>query len=180
MPNKWEVERQADLDWSVDPAPLPFSTFSKARKTAKMSDLTIRLAQLPGDFPQIYQVRQQVFQVEQGVDAALEFDGLDQQAEHLLAIQRGQAIGTARMRYLNPQVVKLERVAVLAAARGQGIGKQLMERALAILNERQVREVRIHAQTAVEAFYAKLGFEPEGEIFEEAGIPHVKMSKHLK
>ncbi|MBL1177076.1 GNAT family N-acetyltransferase [Pantanalinema sp. GBBB05] len=145
-----------------------------------MSDLMIRLAQLPSDFPQIYQVRQQVFQVEQGVDATLEFDGLDEQAEHLLALQDGQAIGTARMRYLNPEVVKLERLAVLAAARGQGIGKQLMEMALAILRDRQVGEVRIHAQTAVQAFYDKLGFVPEGEIFEEAGIPHVKMSKHLK
>lgn len=144
-----------------------------------MSDLTIRLAQLPGDFPQIYQVRYQVFQVEQGVDAALEFDGLDEQAEHWLAIQNGQAIGTARMRYLNPQVVKLERVAVLFTARGQGIGKKLMEKILIILSERQVREVRIHAQTAVEAFYGKLGFKPEGEMFQEAGIPHVKMSKQL-
>ncbi|MGI0486959.1 GNAT family N-acetyltransferase [Pantanalinema rosaneae CENA516] len=144
-----------------------------------MSDLTIRLAQLPADFPQIYQVRQQVFQLEQGVDAALEFDGLDDQSEHLLAVQDGQAIGTARIRYLNPQVAKLERVAVLAIARGQGIGKKLVETALAILSERQVREVCIHSQVAVRDFYDKLGFAPQGEIFEEAGIPHVKMGKDL-
>lgn len=144
-----------------------------------MSDLTIRLAQLPADFPQIYQVRQQVFQLEQGVDAALEFDGLDDQAEHLLAVQDRQAIGTARIRYFNPQRAKLERVAVLATARGQGIGKKLVATAFAILSDRGVREVYIHSQVAVRDFYNSLGFESEGEIFEEAGIPHVKMSKYL-
>jgi len=38
----------------------------------------------------------------------------------------------------------------------------------------------IHAQEYVKGLYEKLGFEQVGGIFEEAGIPHVKMIKHLR
>jgi predicted GNAT family N-acyltransferase len=37
----------------------------------------------------------------------------------------------------------------------------------------------IHSQEYIKSFYQKLGFVEEGEIFEEAGIPHVKMRKSL-
>lgn len=145
-----------------------------------MSNLKIRLAELPGDFPAIYNVRYQVFQVEQGVSAAEEFDGLDDQSQHLLAYLGQEAIGTTRMRWLDDTTVKVERVAVLPAARGLGVGRQLMEVALRHLTEQRVAIVLVHAQLQVESFYQKLGFAPEGKIFAEAGIQHVKMRKMLQ
>lgn len=157
-----------------------------------MDGLLIKLAELPHDLPQIYNIRYHVFQVEQGVDPALEFDGEDETATHLLAYLSGQAVGTTRIRLLTPspshfpssvsaaqRTAKIERVAVLAEARGLGIGKQLMAAALAFLTNAQIETVQIHAQTAVVAFYRGLGFEAEGEVFEEAGISHIKMSKQL-
>jgi predicted GNAT family N-acyltransferase len=144
------------------------------------NDLVIRMADYSIDQPRIYQIRYQVFQVEQGVDPSLEFDGKDEEADHLLAYWQGKPVGTARIRRLNSQVAKVERVAVLREARGLGIGKILMENALEFLNAANVSEIRIHAQEQVRDFYQKLGFEPEGAVFEEAGIPHVKMKKLLR
>jgi predicted GNAT family N-acyltransferase len=69
---------------------------------------------------------------------------------------------------------------VLPSARGLGIGKKMMEYALDYLQAEQVTEVLIHAQEPVRSFYLRLGFEPEGDTFEEAGIPHIKMSKQLQ
>ena len=37
----------------------------------------------------------------------------------------------------------------------------------------------LHAQTQAQGFYAANGYEPEGELFMEAGIEHVRMSKDL-
>ncbi len=84
----------------------------------------------------IQQIRRTVFQDEQGVDPALEFDGLDEEAEHLLAYLDGQPVGTARLRALDAAVVKIERLAVLAPQRGRGLGKGLMQAALARARER--------------------------------------------
>jgi predicted GNAT family N-acyltransferase len=145
-----------------------------------MSDLLIRVADRPDDFPLVYKIRYRVFQVEQGVDPELEFDQYEDQAEHLLAYLDGKVVGTARIRLLDAQTGKVERVAVLPEARGQGIGRKLMEKAMQILIARNVPEVQIHAQEKVRDFYQRLGFVPQGAVFEEAGIPHIKMKKLLR
>lgn len=145
-----------------------------------MDNLVLKIAELPAELPQIYQVRTHVFQIEQGVDPNLEFDGSDPSATHILAYLEEQPIGTARMRFLDTHTAKVERVAVLKTARGLGIGRKIMEKALDFLAHAGVSEVRIHAQEQVRVFYENIGFQPEGEIFEEAGIPHVKMRKLLR
>jgi predicted GNAT family N-acyltransferase len=37
----------------------------------------------------------------------------------------------------------------------------------------------MHARIGAEGFYARLGYKPEGPIFEENTVPHVKMTKRL-
>ena len=145
-----------------------------------MSNLVIKLANFSEDFLEIKAIRKAVFQEEQKVEEALEFDGKDEICEHLIAYLDKQAVGTARIRYINDKTVKIERLAVLSTARGQGIGKKIMEEALLIIASKDIAEVVINAQEYVKALYYKLGFAQEGEIFIEAGIPHVKMRKKLK
>jgi predicted GNAT family N-acyltransferase len=145
-----------------------------------MSDVSIKLAQLPQDLDAIYAIRTRVFQIEQGVDPALEFDGKDEQATHLLAYFDTAPVGTLRMREIEPGIAKLERLAVLPDFRRRGIGKQLTESALECLISKKFAQVRLHAQVAVQGFYSNLGFTAEGDIFEEAGIPHIKMCKLIR
>lgn len=145
-----------------------------------MNGFVIKVANLPTDLPQIFKIRYQVFQIEQGVDPSLEFDGKEDQATHLLAYLGEKAVGTARLRMLDPHTAKIERVAVLPEVRGLGIGRKMMETALEILKSANVSEVQIHAQEQVRNFYLSLGFVPEGAVFEEAGIPHVKMKRLLQ
>ena len=144
-----------------------------------MSKLTLKVVDYREKLSDIQLIRIQVFQVEQGVDPALEFDGLDESTEHLLAYLDNQPVGTTRIRYLDHQTAKIERLAVLSTARGQGIGKKLMEKALDVLVQKDIQEVMIHAQEYVKDLYYKLGFEEVGESFEEAGISHIKMIKKL-
>jgi predicted GNAT family N-acyltransferase len=140
-----------------------------------MSNLVIRLANFSEDFLEIKAIRKAVFQEEQKVEEALEFDGKDEICEHLIAYLDNLAVGTARIRYIDDKTVKIERLAVLSTARGQGIGKKIMEEALLIIASKDIAEVVINAQEYVKALYYKLGFAQEGEIFID-----VKMRKKLK
>jgi predicted GNAT family N-acyltransferase len=125
-----------------------------------------------------FELRREVFVLEQGVAAELEIDTLDASATHLVAMVDETVVGTLRV-LQQDGVAKIGRVAVRAAARGTGIGARLMERAAAIARERGYREIVLHAQVSVAGFYRRLGYVEEGETFEEAGIPHVAMRKTI-
>ena len=142
-----------------------------------MGRVEIKSVSYAEELAAIQSIRRTVFQEEQGVAPQLEFDGLDETALHLLAYLEAQPVGTARIR-MTAQSAKIERLAVLPAARGRGIGKQLMEKALEVLAE-ECEEVLVHAQEYVKGLYHQLGFKQVGKQFEEAGIPHVKMVKTL-
>jgi len=139
-----------------------------------MSSLTIRRLCYQDD-PNIEKIRYLVFQIEQGVSAALEFDGKDKQCEHLIAYQNGEAVGTARLRELDRHTLKIERLAVIQTARKQGVATALMQNAIEFARDRAYTQIVLNAQTYIKPFYLKLGFEPVGEEFLEAGIRHIKM-----
>ena len=142
-----------------------------------MPEVRINVATAPGELEAAYAIRREVFCREQGVAEALEIDGRDGEARHYLVRAGGRPIGTARVRTLAPGVAKIERVAVIAARRGAGIGRRLMERILADLAAEGAASAVLHAQEYAAAFYARLGFAVEGAPFEEAGIPHVRMRR---
>lgn len=123
-------------------------------------------------------VRREVFCVEQGVSREEEFDGLDEHCRHYLARLGGEPVGTARARPLGEET-KIERVAVLQRSRGNGIGRALMDRAIAEVERSGVRRIVLNAQCHAEPFYAALGFVAEGGVFDEAGIPHVRMVREI-
>jgi len=145
-----------------------------------MSQIIVKMFVYPEEFLEMQAIRRSVFQEEQGVAPQLEFDGLDKTAIHLLAYLDDRPVGTARIRYLNEQIAKIERLAVLSTARGLGIGKKLMQEAIQVAKQNNVQEVVIHAQEYVKGLHQQLEFKQIGEIFEEAGIPHVKMTRQLK
>ena len=122
-------------------------------------------------------VRREVFVAEQGVPLDEEMDEHDATAMHFLALEDGEPVGTARLRTLPDGTPKAERVAVRAAHRKTGIGRALMT----ALEDaaRPSGQLVLNAQVPVIPFYERLGYEAEGPIFDEAGIPHRAMRKRL-
>ena len=123
-------------------------------------------------------LRRRVFVEEQGVDPEIEFDGLDGESVHFAARRAGLLVGTARLRAVD-DAGKAERVAVAPEARRAGVGRALMlalEEAARALGH---PAMSLNAQRVALPFYHELGYEPCGEPFEEAGIPHVPMRKPL-
>ena len=115
-------------------------------------------------------IRHRVFIDEQKVPPELEWDGLDASAMHVMARSMdGDAIGTAR---LLPGG-QIGRMAVLRRWRGIGIGTAMLQCLIAHAAEKE--RLFLNAQTSAESFYRRNDFETEGEIFMEAGIPHIRM-----
>jgi predicted GNAT family N-acyltransferase len=120
-------------------------------------------------------LRRAVFIEEQGVSAADEVDGLDDQAIHLLAQDGILPVATARI-LLKGHVGKIGRVCVLPSHRGTGLGAALIRAALAELSRLPgIDEAYLGSQSHATEFYAKLGFTVEGDEFLDAGIPHRHM-----
>ncbi|HEY4404371.1 MAG TPA: GNAT family N-acetyltransferase [Xanthobacteraceae bacterium] len=124
-------------------------------------------------------VRFEVFVDEQGVPRELELDEYDPGATHLVAVRDHRVIGTLRL-LEHGGAAKIGRVAVRVAARGTGVGARLMEHAEGLASERGFTEIILHAQVTVAGFYRRLGYVEEGDVFDEAGIPHIAMRKKLR
>lgn len=119
-------------------------------------------------------IRFAVFVEEQKVPAEIELDEFDPVGLHALAFDvQGTAVGTGR---LLPDG-HIGRMAVLRAARGQGVGGALLQALMQAARQRGDRAVVLNAQTHAMPFYARFGFRPEGEEFDDAGIPHRAMRR---
>ncbi len=143
-------------------------------------NIKIKLVSYSQETQALEQIRRRVFQQEQNVAEELEFDGLDAVSQHLLAYFNNEPVGTLRIREIDIVTIKIERLAVLISARNQGIGRQLMIQAIALITlKNQYEQIIIHAQSYLINFYQTLGFQPVGKTFLEAEILHIKMIKFL-
>jgi ElaA protein len=64
------------------------------------------------------------------------------------------------------------RVVVRADRRGDGLARRLLERVIELHGH---EPLLLHSQSYIAPLYARYGFEPFGEEYIEAGIPHISM-----
>lgn len=133
------------------------------------------------DLYQVLQKRQEVFILEQACFYQ-DFDGLDQGAHHLLGWRTidGKRELAAYLRCLAPGAkyteMSLGRVLSTKAARGSGIGRELLEQGIAHAERQHPgHRIRIGAQRYLEKFYTSFGFVTFSEPYDEDGIVHVDM-----
>jgi predicted GNAT family N-acyltransferase len=120
-----------------------------------------------------------VFVEEQGVPEALERDEHDDAAFHAVALSGGRVVGTGRLVVQPGGVGRVGRMAVERAGRRAGVGERVLDALEAHARTLGLREIELHAQCYVEAFYARAGYRRDGAPFVEAGIDHVVMRKAL-
>jgi predicted GNAT family N-acyltransferase len=140
-----------------------------------MNKIIVKAIKNPIEMARAMEIRRQVFQIEQDIDPKLDFDQKDGESVHFMACAGHIAVGTARIRYISKKTVKLERLAVLKNYRRSGIGKKIMDFIISYLRENVIACIVLNSQEHAKIFYKGLGFTQVGEIFEEAGIPHIKM-----
>jgi ElaA protein len=140
--------------------------------TAAFADLPARTAY------EVWRLRQQVFVVEQDCPYP-DLDGrdLEEATRHVVLLegdgQEQAVLGTLRV-LDDGDGARIGRVAVAPAARGRGLAARMMEEAMTLCGD---REVRLDAQTGLTAFYEGYGFEVCGPEFDEDGVMHVPMRR---
>ena len=149
-------------------------------KAARAEAPVVREAFGQRELDACFAIRATVFITEQGVERALEVDGLDEACRHYIALVGGEAVGTARILPRGAEA-KVQRVAVSSALRGRGVGAAIMRRIIEDLEaDPDVGEIYLESQINAVPFYERLGFEPEGETFMDAGIPHQAMRRKVQ
>jgi len=126
----------------------------------------------PASLYQLLGLRAEVFVVEQGC-AYQDLDGRDREpgSEHLWAERAGAPVAYLRLLAEGPSLRRLGRVAVVGWARGEGLGAELMRRAI----DRCPGSVVLEAQSRLVPWYRRLGFVSVGDEYDDAGIAHVPM-----
>ncbi|WUS96552.1 GNAT family N-acetyltransferase [Streptomyces sp. NBC_00708] len=157
--------------------------------TAPAPAYTTRTATGERDLAACFQLRKDVFVREQNVPEELEYDAYDAEAVHVMAVAAdGTALGTGRLLHgpaaaahtgADLTVGSLGRLAVSKEARGLGVGAALVRAIEDAARDSGLAAVDLHAQTHALRFYERLGYEPYGPEFMDAGIPHRAMRRTI-
>jgi YbgC/YbaW family acyl-CoA thioester hydrolase len=125
-------------------------------------------------------IRTEVFIDEQKIPVEMEWDDAEESALHAVAFNRfGLPLATGRLLEHVPGVAKIGRMAVRRSVRGSGVGRAVLDALMQAARARGDAEVLLHAQTSARAFYSGAGFAARGDPFDEAGIPHIEMTRPL-
>lgn len=139
-----------------------------------MNQLEIIRIEREEEMQKAWEIRKIVFVQEQNCPEVLEYE-FEEESTHYLAYFNQVPVATCRWR-TTEKGIKFERFAVLAPYRRKGIADALVKFLLHEVASKQ-QKIYLHAQVSAMPLYAKNGFIPEGEKFDEAGIEHFRMVK---
>lgn len=102
-------------------------------------------------------IQLRIFTEEQGIPEAQILDG-NEGATHMLAIDQGQPIATARLILKKNGESEMGRVGVLESHRKAGIGVALVKALEDIAVRKGVRKIVLYPHLSLESFYSHLGY----------------------
>lgn len=134
----------------------------------------------PYELYAILRLRSEVFIVEQNCPY-LDEDNKDQKAFHLMGWKDGLLAAYTRLLPAGvsyPAMPSIGRVVTSPAARGTGIGRELMQVSIdKLYGLFGTGPIKIGAQLYLKKFYESLGFKQTDDGYLEDGIPHIEMVK---
>jgi predicted GNAT family N-acyltransferase len=143
--------------------------------------MLVRAPQTDDEFARYYDLRWQVLRAPWDQPRGSERDDLDSTADHaLIPDEDGTALAAGRLHLNSPQEAQIRYMAVAERARGQGLGRQIVEYLEAIARQRGASVIVLNAREDVADFYQRLGYEligPAPTMF--GAIAHVRMQKLL-
>lgn len=124
-------------------------------------------------------IRFQVFTLEQGFDKDDDLDDIDNKSIHILIYIDNKAIATGRMFKEDELTYHIGRLAVLKEYRHLGVGNFILSIFERLAKEAGANQINIGSQIDKADFYIKCGYKKYGDIFIDAGYPHIMMRKSL-
>ncbi|GAA2904658.1 GNAT family N-acetyltransferase [Enterococcus pseudoavium] len=127
-----------------------------------------------------FYLRYQVFVLEQKIAPELEFDTLDTpDRQYLVFFEDDLPIATVRYQKLDSQTLNPDRLCVHPKFRGQGLGQKLLVKIEQQAVFEGCSQSVLSAELDALGFYQRCAYQVVSDVFEEDGIPCVKMQKEL-
>jgi len=131
----------------------------------------------------VLHLRAEVFVVEQQCPYQ-DVDYADQHAVHVMGYDDQQQLAAyarvfapgVRSRGMQYNMASIGRVITAKTHRRTGLGKELMQKAIAAVETRFGKQpIKISAQQYLTKFYQSLGFQQTSDMYLEDNIPHIEM-----
>ena len=131
------------------------------------------------EFFEIAKARYEVFACEQKITQENDFDDIDKKCYHIFSLNDNTITSYARIipkQYSSYKDTSIGRVLVNKNYRRNGLAKKLMLKSIEFINNNLKEEhISLSAQYYIKDLYKSLGFKEISDIYDEVGIPHVKM-----
>ena len=98
---------------------------------------------------------------------------------HVVGYLNDELVATAVLVPEADKKIKMQRVVVKKELRNHKIGSDMMDYCENLVREDGYGLIYCHARNTAVRFYLNNGYQPEGDYFDEDGIPHLKMFKEL-
>jgi len=131
-------------------------------------------------YEKVLSLRNRILRIPLGLNLADE-DLRDEENQITILMTRDeQVLACVMLKTIDKDIVKLRQMAVDDAVQGIGVGATLLSYAENFCINNHYGLIELHARKSAIGFYQKSGYVIEGDEFEEVGMPHVKMTKHLR
>jgi GNAT superfamily N-acetyltransferase len=132
-----------------------------------------------GIYAEALRLRDAVLRAPLGIEFTEDELADDAQRRHFCALAGSRVVGSVSFKPLGPHTLQLKQMAVAPERRGERIGARLLDFAEAWARREGYGTIILNARIGAEGFYARNGYALEGAVFEENGIPHVRMTKRV-
>ncbi|MBT33771.1 MAG: hypothetical protein CMO01_29250 [Thalassobius sp.] len=125
-------------------------------------------------------LRRKVFSEEQGIPEALDLDGKDDEAYHLIALIEEKIVATGRINFENRKG-HISRIAVHPEHRKEGLGKKVVDQLISLAKSEDINFLYLYPHSYLEKFYMSFGFStvPDSHEDLEGGHQIIRMEKRL-
>ncbi|MCC0648750.1 GNAT family N-acetyltransferase [Clostridioides sp. ZZV15-6598] len=131
------------------------------------------------EFYEIAKSRYEVFACEQKIFSLNDYDDIDKNSYHIFLEDNELICAYARIipkKYSSYNDVSIGRVLVLSTHRKKGLAKQMMDCAIDFVKVNlHENNITLSAQAYIKNLYLSCGFKEVSEVYDEAGIEHIKM-----
>ncbi|EGF89244.1 acetyltransferase GNAT family protein [Asticcacaulis biprosthecium C19] len=139
-----------------------------------------RIAHATPDYDTMVALRRAILRTPLGLDFTADQLTAEAGDVHLAAFAGDELIGTVVLTPYKEATFKLRQMAVADSHRGRAVGTQLLMAAEHTARGEGATRILLAARVTARDFYARHGYEVEGEAYIEVTLPHVTMSKVLK
>lgn len=144
-----------------------------------MGNITIRPANSDDEITKVFEIRKEVFVLEQKIFDDTDRDTDDLRSVYLIAVRDGEIIGVVRVFPTNEHEWIGGRLAVKKEFRGSRAGYLLVKGAMRLVKEKKCSKFTAMIQEENINFFKRIGWRPFGEIFMYHGKRHIRMEADL-